>query len=131
LEPREISATMDRVLKWPVEQDSPAHEIRRNSENFFTGFSDNDVLFGNTRLMNGWLVDHATVTCRNWPDYYFAQPCDGGAYVWEIKQGTDWPYLNVRWWLNAAPIFDWSHVRYRFAVRIIGPQGVPDGVVVP
>ncbi len=129
LELREIRATTDRVLTWPVDQGSPPNEIQRSSGNFLAGFKDNDVLFGNTRLKNGWVADEAFVYCRygaGWDNF-----CDGGAYVWEIKKGTDWPYLNVRWWLAPAPFASYSHIYYSFAVRLIGPKGVPDGLVVP
>lgn len=128
LEVRELRATMDRVLKWPVDQGSPADRIKRESANFLAGFKDNDVLFGNTRLKNGWVEDEAFVYCGN---TYYPYMCDGGAYVWEIKRGTDWPYLNVRWWMNPAPFANYSNLYYRFAVRIVGPKGVPDGIVVP
>lgn len=129
VEIREIRSTMDRVLTWPVDQASPAHEIQRASANFFAGFKDNDVLFGNTRLKNGWVADEAFVYCLY--QTYGMNFCTGGAYVWETKKGTDWPYLNVRWWMNPAPFANYSHVYYSFAVRIVGPKGVPDGVVVP
>lgn len=129
LETREIRNTMDRVLKWPVNQSSPANEVQRASANFLAGFKDNDVLFGNTRLKNGWVADEAFVYCLY--QTYGMNFCTGGAYVWETKKGTDWPYLNVRWWMDPAPFANYSHVYYSFAVRIVGPKGVPDGVVVP
>ncbi|MDP1770415.1 MAG: hypothetical protein Q8L74_16645 [Nitrospirota bacterium] len=129
LEIREIRATMDRVLKWPVDEASPANKIKRASANFIAGFKDNDVFFGNTRLKNGWVSDEAFVYCEY--QLYGFNFCTGGAYVWEIKKGTDWPYLNVRWWMNPAPFANYSHVYYTFAVRIVGPKGVADGVVVP
>lgn len=128
LEVRELRATLDRVLKWPVDQGSPADRIKRESANFLAGFKDNDVLFGNTRLKNGWVSDEAFVYCGY---TYYPYMCDGGAYVWEIKKGTDWPYLNVRWWMNPAPFANYSNLYYGFAVRIVGPKGVPDGLVVP
>lgn len=129
LETREIRSTMDRVLKWPVNQNSPANEVQRASANFLAGFKDNDVLFGNTRLKNGWQADDAFVYC--YYQLYGMNFCTGGAYVWETKKGTDWPYLNVRWWMDPAPFANYSHVYYGFAVRIVGPKGMPDGVVVP
>jgi hypothetical protein len=49
----------------------------------------------------------------------------GGAYVQEQGAGTN-PYLNIRWWINPfAPLFI-----YWYVIHIVGPEGVPDGVVV-
>ena len=129
LEMREIRATMDRALTAPVWNNaisSPPHEIYhgRASQEFLFGTKNNDQLLLNTRLKNGWVTDSAMVTCST-------TACSGGAYVWEIKQGTDWPYLNVRWWLNPDPPFGFASVKYQFAVRIVGPKAMADGVVVP
>lgn len=129
LDVREIRATTDRIIKWPYYDTSPAYEVQHAHANFLAGFKDNDVLFGNTRLKNGWVADEAFVTCQygsGWANF-----CDGGAYVWEIKKGTDWPYLNVRWWMPPAPFANYAHTYYSFSVRIVGPKGVPDGVAVP
>jgi hypothetical protein len=96
--------------------------------NFLFGDKDNDEFMISTRLKNGWVTDSAFVTCRH--DSTVA--CNGGAYVWDLKPGTDWPYLNVRWWLNPdAPFSNFAHTWYSFAVRIVGPKGLPDGVAVP
>jgi len=127
LEIREIRATMDRMLKGPVAPQSPANRIEHETNNFIAGFKDNDLFFLNTRLRNGWLSDEGRVACYTSSSI----TCDGGVYVWEIRQGTDSPYLNVRWWLNPAPFASFSHTWYGFAMRIIGPKGVPDGLVVP
>jgi hypothetical protein len=131
LEIREIRATMDRVLKGPVDQQSPANQIYHETNNFAFGFKDNDLFFSNTRLRNGWVSDDASIQCNMTPTSGGRNFCEGGAYVWEIKKGTDWPYLNVRWWLNPAPFAGFSHMWYGFAMRIIGPMGVPDGLVMP
>jgi hypothetical protein len=128
MELREVRATMDRVLKWPVDEESPADEIRHFHGNPFVGFKDNDVLFGHTRLKNGWVTDEAFVHYRVSAAHF--EFGSAGAYVWEIKKGTDWPYLNVRWWVDAG-LGGERFVEYRFAVRLIGPKGVPDGLVVP
>jgi hypothetical protein len=127
MEIREIRATMDRILKPPSSSANPADTIYHVNDNFILGFKDNDEFMRNTRLKNGWVSESALVTCWQTP----ARPCGGGAYVWEIKQGTDWPYLNARWWVNPAPFANISVLEYRFAVRIVGPKGVPDGVVMP
>ncbi len=128
LDYREIKATMDRILTDPVWRTfvhSPPHEVfhGRSTANYLFGDKNNDEFFLNTRLKNNWTAYGATATC---------QPgCNGGAYVWEIKTGIDRPYLNVRWWLNPDPPFGFSKAIYNFTVGIVGPEGVPDGVVVP
>jgi hypothetical protein len=131
LEMREIRGTLDRLLKPPYRPEDlgNASEIRHNrvQPDFVFGSKDNDELLVQARLKNGWVSDSAYVTCEQ--DQYIR--CDGGAYVWDLKAGSDWPYLNVRWWLNPDGLFSFSHVWYQFGVRIVGPKGVPDGVVVP
>ena len=127
LEVRQITATSDRRLQAPVWQSSPLNQIQhsRDGADFLFTSNGNDELFIQTRLKNTWIIDRSDVFCQ--PSY-----CNGGAYAWITYQGTDWPYLNVRWWLNPdAPFYNFSHVYYQFAVRIVGPKGVPDGVVVP
>jgi hypothetical protein len=133
LEIREIRSTMDRVLKAPVDQNSAPNEIKHRNGNFIQGFKDNDLLLNMARLKNGWFTDDAIVDCLQRIDPIFGSLCEGGAYVWEIRKGTDSPHLNVRWWLGPASAipYVYSDVWYHFAVRIIGPKGVPDGVVVP
>jgi hypothetical protein len=130
LEIREVRGTNDRVLTDPVWRGlSPPHEVYhgRLQANFLAGDKNNDELFINTRLKNSWVAESATVTCK----HDNTTGCNGGAYIWETKTGTNWPYLNVRWWLNPDPPFGFSSVKYNFVVRLIGPKGVPDGVVVP
>jgi hypothetical protein len=128
LDIREIRATSDRALTHPVSSCTPDCVWHwRSQANIFAGDTNNDQLFLSTRLKNGWMVDDTTVTCRN----DSTNVCNGGAYVWESKRGTDWPYINVRWWLNPDSIFYFSRVVYNFSVRIVGPKGLPDGVVVP
>jgi hypothetical protein len=130
LQIREIRSTADKILMAPVR--SSANEVithTRSNPNFASGSEGNDEFMRGTRLRNGWVVDSVTVTCRN--DSVIR--CDGGAQVWDFKPGTDWPYLNVRWWLppdNFIPL-NFSRTYYSFAVRIVGPEGVPDGVVIP
>jgi len=130
LEMREIRATLDRVVKapyWNEFLNDPGKIFhRRNSPDFAFGSKDNDELFLQTRLRNGWLTDSAVVICRRDADI----GCNGGVYIWDMKAGTDWPYLNVRWWLDPDVLFTYSNVWYQFGVRIVGPKGVPDGVVV-
>lgn len=133
LEVREIRSTFDRILKEPVDQQSPPYQIRRKNGNVFFGFKDNDMFLTNKRLINGWVTDDAVVNCDHSIDQFTGHSfCEGGAYVWEVKKGTDVPHLNVRWWINPANWIPYwfSNVRYGFAIRFVGPKGVPDGVVV-
>jgi hypothetical protein len=131
LEMREIRATMDRVLKGPVAPQSPANQIQHTTNNFIAGFKDNDLFFSNGRLKNGWVSDDAVTQCDLTPTSDGRNFCEGGVYVWEIRKGTDSPYLNVRWWLNPAPFAGFSHMWYGYALRVVGPKGVPDGLIVP
>lgn len=132
LEIREVRGTNDRVLTDPVWRSfvhSPPHEVfhGRSSANYLFGDKNNDELFINTRLKNAWVMESALVTCK----HDSTTGCNGGVYVWETKAGTDWPYVNVRWWLNPDPPFGFSSVKYNFSLRLIGPKGLSDGVVVP
>jgi hypothetical protein len=128
LDIREIKATSDRALTAPLGVCNPdCVKHWRSMNNIFAGDTNNDVLFNSTRLKNSWVVDDVTVTCIN----DSTNACNGGAYVWDSKKGTDWPYLNVRWWLNPDSMFYFSRIVYNFSVRIVGPKGVSDGVAMP
>lgn len=131
LEIREIRSTMERLLREPIRWNLTTASLIAHGRSFanpWVGDKNNDEFLMNVRLKNGWISDGATVTCIN--DQ--STSCNGGVYVWETRQGTDSPYLNVRWWLDPDYLWSgWSKVRYQFAVRIIGPKGVTDGVVVP
>jgi hypothetical protein len=96
----------------------------------FVGEKGNDELFLRTQLKNGWTVAGASL---------LRQPINisatlarhtyqwlGDAYIQEQGTGPN-PYLNVRWWVNAFTPF----TTYYFLIDIVGPEGVPDGIVVP
>ena len=86
------------------------------------GHAGNDVVFPTKRLQNGWIVQNVSVLlpgCGLFPD------CQG-AYVADSRIGTDTLMFNARWWYEALHDSD-----YNFAVWIVGPRGVPDGLVVP
>jgi hypothetical protein len=125
LELREVRWTTDRQLKFPVEERAPT--VRHGNGNPFWGFKDDDELFLSTRLKNAWLVDDVGVTCSlPWGNGM----CDGNAYAIDSRRGTDSPYLKVHWWVPAS-FGGYKYTYYTYVVRVIGPKGVPDGIVVP
>ncbi len=125
LELREVRWTTDRQVKFPVEERAPT--VRHGNGNPFWGFKDDDEFFLSTRLKNAWLVDDVGVTCSvAWGNGM----CDGNAYVIDSRRGTDSPYLKVHWWVPAS-FGGYKYTYYTYVVRIVGPKGVSDGVVVP
>jgi IPT/TIG domain len=95
--------------------------VWRMNQNWFWTPQGNDQFFVNTRLKNGWIVvQPPTVFYPN------AQYTAGGAYIWESRVGTDSPYINVRYWVNAG--FS-NNLGYSTSLLIQGPKGVPDGIV--
>ena len=83
------------------------------------GSKGNDIIFPTAHLKNGWIIeeiDVATAGCV----------CSDGVVVVDSRMGTDTLFFNARWWYDAL-----SDANYDFAVWIIGPRGVPDGLVVP
>ena len=126
---REARWTTDRRLKFPVDGEAAYRPttIAHGNGNPFWGFKDDDEFFITTRLKNAWLADDVGVTCAvAWGNGM----CDGNAYAIDSRRGTDSPYLKVHWWLPAA-FGGYKYTFYTYVVRIIGPKGVPDGVVVP
>jgi hypothetical protein len=98
--------------------------INRFNMNCFSGSTSNDRFFSNTRLQNGWRVSGPPVVHH--PSNY---SINGGAYVADSRIGTDWPYVDVKWWVNVGPWCD-SMLSYAFVIPIEGPLNTPDGVVV-
>ncbi len=98
--------------------------VWRRSDSPFWGHKGNDYFFNNTRLRNGWVLENASVAI-------YSQQC-GNAYVQETRVNTDWPYLDVRWWIEGCNTGDilGGDVGYGVLVTIKGPKGVPDGLVV-
>jgi len=122
-ESREIRWTNDMVLAQPGVGQSMWREIFHQNTTFLAmgGGNGNDVLFPTTRLLNGWVVQGAWT----YPVNCLFGAC-GGVYVADVRPGTDSPFVNARWWYDA-----FHSSAYYFGVRIVGPRGVPDGVVVP
>jgi hypothetical protein len=85
------------------------------------GKAGNDIMFPTMRLKNGWIVQSITVDASG-----CGTPFCQGVYVADSRIGTDTLFFNARWWYDALADSD-----YDFAVWIIGPRGVPDGLVVP
>jgi hypothetical protein len=123
VEMREIRQVREEQSRfdWPFEPPVYGGRVRRYNYNLFAGFKGNDDLNNLFRLSNGWVVESAEV---------FLDPVNqnGGAYVWDLYEGTNRAGLNVRWWIN--PGFP-SSLSYSIAVRIVGPIGKPDGIAVP
>lgn len=125
LELREVYGTPDVQMGEPgtIQQWANRTSLSHDSLNPFWGFKGNDRFFVNTRLKNGWVMENGFVIIGNMRH--------AGAYVQETKVNTDWPYLDVRWWVDGCLPVCPSYNNYRFRVVIRGPKGVPDGIVVP
>jgi len=139
---RSIIYTQDKQIGWPnfsfdfkilpimigIGATNIGHHLisHRNSNPFF-GYKGNDEFFTNSRLSNDWILDEVYLT----PTRFFM----GGAYIQEKKIGTNWPYFNIRFWVdgNFSGLFvrTESASEYIYLVSIKGPKGVPDGIVVP
>jgi hypothetical protein len=91
--------------------------VEQNGAGDLFGAKGNDEFYLSTKLSNGWVVNSVDVR----QTYRYGT---SGAYNWADRAGTDSPYVNVRWWRNT-----FSSVAYTFTVTIIGPRGVPDGIV--
>jgi hypothetical protein len=91
--------------------------VEQNGAGDLFGAKGNDEFYLSTKLSNGWVVNSVDVR----QTYRYGT---SGAYNWADRAGTDSPYVNIRWWRNT-----FSSVAYTFTVTIIGPRGVPDGIV--
>jgi len=111
-----ISQTVDN---WP----GGLRYVARINQYWFWGPKGNDQHFLNTRLKNGWTVLQPPQVFL--PNAYAA---NGDAYLDGSHAGTDWPYVNVRFWMPGG-VYVIQH--YGISILIQGPKGVPDGVVVP
>jgi len=93
--------------------------VEHNGAADFIGKKNNDEFFLSKTVKNGWIVDSTDVR----PTYIYGT---SGAYNWGDRVGTNSPYINVRWWHNP-----FSVIGYTFTITIVGPKGVPDGLVMP
>jgi hypothetical protein len=129
LEFRDLRSTTDRLLGQPYDSDgylTTANQIWRDNDNPFAGYQGNDVLFMSTQLKNGWVVDDAFVYCVITPN-----GCSGGVAPLVVPRGSSALATTVHWWIGTGSGFAIAQNAYTFAVRIVGPKGVPDGVLVP
>jgi hypothetical protein len=97
--------------------------VGRAHGNLFWSPHGNDEIYRNTRLKNGWIVSQTPLVYL--PTAYATS---GGAYLVEFHTGTDWPHLNVGFWLRNG-IYEVQ--QYAISIVIQGPKGVSDGVAVP
>ena len=96
-------------------------QVTHGNANPFVGYRGNDEFFTNARLANDWVLDEVFLT----PTFFKR----GGAYFWDKKIGTNWPYFNVRFWVDGCFGDTESFADYIYLVSIKGPAGVPDGLV--
>ena len=128
---RSIIFTQDKRIGWPGQDykivggttNLGHQQITHDDGNPFWGYKGNDEFFMNTRLSNDWILDDVYLT----PTFFKR----GGAYFQEKKVGTNWPYFNVRFWVDGCFGDTASYSNYIYLVSIKGPKGVPDGVAIP
>ncbi len=95
-------------------------EHPNNSFGQLSGSKGNDIFFPTRQLGNGWIVQD--IRPKVDPCAY---PNCRGAYVADSRIGTPLPFFNIRWWHEAL-----VGARYWFSLWIVGPRGVPDGILV-
>ena len=92
-----------------------------HSAAMFWGFTGNDKFYLNAQLRNGWVVTGASLLGP-----YLARPGHGGAYLVDARPGTTSPYVEVRWWLDAAVGIGGSNeLSYRISVAVQRPKNLP------
>ena len=125
IEIRQITRMSDTTLQQinGVAAANYGNIVGRAHGNLFWSPHGNDHIYMNTRLKNGWIVSQQPFV--HLPTAYATS---GGAYLVESHTGTNWPHLNVGFWLRNG-IYEVQH--YAISIVIQGPKGVPDGVVIP
>jgi hypothetical protein len=83
------------------------------------GAKGDDQFYLYAKLKNGWVVDSACLTDRN--GLAITRLGRADAYISELRQGTDSPYLKVHWWRDGGD----NGVGYVPHIVISGPKGVP------
>jgi hypothetical protein len=79
------------------------------------------LLFGNAMI---WADEGDGIGTRAIPGS--GLPFSQGVAVAESRIKTEKLFCNIRWWYEALHDSDYS-----FSIWIVGPRGVPDGLVVP
>jgi hypothetical protein len=83
------------------------------------GHKAEDRFYLTTALKNGWIVDSVAVVLQPCDDVIYS--CNGvGAYVVDSRVGTNSPYVDVHWWMDA-----FKGLGYQVVVNVKGPVGVP------
>lgn len=83
------------------------------------GAKGEDQFYLYAKLKNGWVVDSACLTDRN--GLAITRLGRADAFISELRQGTDSPYLKVHWWRDGGD----NGVGYVPHIVISGPKGVP------
>ena len=87
----------------------------------FWGFAGNDKFYLNSQLRNGWVVSSARLG-----GVYSARPGYSGAYLVDARPGTTSPYVEVRWWVDAAAGIGGSNdMSYSIRVEVKRPKNLP------
>lgn len=121
-EPREIRSAQGQDVSLADPSILTGSKIEHPNQSFggLSGSQGNDIFFPSRQLSNGWVVQDIKLKID--PCSY---PDCRGAYVADSRIRTPWPFFNVRW--GHGPFVG---ARYWFTLWIVGPRGVPDGIVV-
>jgi len=85
------------------------------------GGKGNDIVFTRASLKNGWIVQDIQPYVPG-----CGLPLCQGVALADSRIGSPALFFNVRWWYEALHDSDYS-----FSIWIVGPRGVPDGLVMP
>jgi len=92
-----------------------------HSGGIFWGFAGNDKFYLNSQLRNGWVVSSARLG-----SVYSARPGYSGAYLVDSRVGTTSPYVEVRWWVDAAVgIGGTNEMSYSVRIEAKRPKNLP------
>jgi hypothetical protein len=85
------------------------------------GMRGDDQYFRNFKLKNGWIVDRIQFS-REVYSYvrHEPQPEKGDAWISEVREGTDSPFVKVHFWSENG-----RKVTYHLSWIIRGPKGMP------
>ncbi len=89
----------------------------------FWGSDGYDEFYITSRLKNGWLVHEATLGNGFGPwqaGPTIDPPGKAGAYITDVRPGTDQPYVKIRWWVDGGN----NTLEYRLRVTVKRPKGL-------